>query len=42
MKEILLPTYNVARTGNIDLVTVHGKALEEKFTADGYGTELVG
>lgn len=29
------------QTGNFDLVLVHAKALEEKFVADGYGTERI-
>jgi tungstate transport system substrate-binding protein len=32
---------DIARQGSIDLVLVHAKALEEKFVADGYGTERV-
>jgi len=32
---------NIARKCNIDLVMVHAKALEEKFIADGYGTERI-
>lgn len=31
----------IAQTGNFDLVLVHAKALEEKFVADGYGTERI-
>jgi tungstate transport system substrate-binding protein len=30
---------DLARKGNIDLVMVHAKSLEEKFVADGFGTE---
>jgi tungstate transport system substrate-binding protein len=30
---------DIARKGNIDLVMVHAKSLEEKFVAEGYGTE---
>ena len=30
-----------AQAGNIDMVIVHAKALEEKFVADGYGTERI-
>jgi tungstate transport system substrate-binding protein len=30
---------NLARKGQIDLVMVHAKALEEKFVAEGFGTE---
>jgi tungstate transport system substrate-binding protein len=30
---------NLAKKGNIDLVMVHAKSLEEKFVAEGYGTE---
>lgn len=29
---------DLARKGNIDLVMVHAKSLEEKFVADGFGT----
>jgi tungstate transport system substrate-binding protein len=32
---------NIARQGNIDLVMVHAKSLEEKFIADGFGTERI-
>jgi len=32
---------DIARKCNIDLVMVHAKALEEKFIADGYGTERI-
>lgn len=32
---------DIARQGSVDLVLVHAKALEEKFVADGYGTERV-
>ena len=32
---------NIARQGNIDLVMVHAKFLEEKFIADGFGTERI-
>jgi len=35
-------TLKIAEKGNIDLVMVHAKALEEKFVQDGYGTERVG
>jgi tungstate transport system substrate-binding protein len=31
----------IAQQGNIDLVMVHAKSLEEKFVADGYGTERI-
>ncbi|HCF51484.1 MAG TPA: tungsten ABC transporter permease, partial [Syntrophomonas sp.] len=31
----------IAEGGSVDLVVVHAKALEEKFVADGYGTERV-
>ncbi|OPX86482.1 MAG: PBP superfamily domain protein [Pelotomaculum sp. PtaB.Bin104] len=31
----------MAQSGNFDLVLVHAKALEEKFVADGYGTERI-
>jgi len=32
---------DIARKGNIDIVMVHAKALEEKFVKDGYGTERI-
>jgi tungstate transport system substrate-binding protein len=32
---------DIARRGNIDLVMVHAKSLEEKFINEGYGTERV-
>jgi tungstate transport system substrate-binding protein len=32
---------DIARKGNVDLVLVHAKSLEEKFVAEGYGTERV-
>ncbi|HWQ10875.1 MAG TPA: substrate-binding domain-containing protein [Holophaga sp.] len=32
---------DIAKQGSVDLVLVHAKALEEKFVADGYGTERV-
>ncbi len=32
---------DIARKGNVDLVMVHAKSLEEKFVAEGYGTERV-
>lgn len=32
---------NLARKGQIDLVMVHAKALEEKFVAEGFGTERI-
>lgn len=32
---------NIARKGEIDLVMVHAKSLEEKFIADGFGTERI-
>ncbi|MFA6412260.1 MAG: substrate-binding domain-containing protein [Syntrophales bacterium] len=32
---------NIARKCNIDLVMVHAKSLEEKFIAEGYGTERI-
>jgi tungstate transport system substrate-binding protein len=32
---------NLARKGEIDLVMVHAKALEEKFVAEGFGTERI-
>jgi tungstate transport system substrate-binding protein len=30
---------DIARKGNVDLVLVHAKSLEEKFVSEGYGTE---
>ena len=32
---------NIARKGNIDIVMVHAKTLEEKFVKEGYGTERI-
>jgi tungstate transport system substrate-binding protein len=32
---------DIARQGNIDLVLVHAKELEEKFVREGYGTERI-
>ncbi|HVN96911.1 MAG TPA: substrate-binding domain-containing protein [Syntrophorhabdaceae bacterium] len=32
---------DIARKGNIDLVLVHAKSLEEKFMKEGYGTERI-
>lgn len=32
---------NIAKQGSVDLVQVHAKALEEKFIAEGYGTERI-
>jgi tungstate transport system substrate-binding protein len=32
---------DIARKGNVDLVLVHAKSLEEKFVNEGYGTERV-
>ncbi len=32
---------DIAKQGSIDLVLVHAKALEEKFIADGFGTERI-
>ena len=32
---------DIARKGNIDIVMVHAKALEEKFVKEGYGTERI-
>lgn len=32
---------NIARKGNIDLVMVHAKSLEEKFIKEGYGTRRI-
>ncbi len=34
-------TLQIAEKGNIDLVMVHAKALEEKFVKDGFGTERI-
>lgn len=31
----------IAEKGNVDLVMVHARSLEEKFVADGYGTERI-
>lgn len=31
----------IAQKGSVDLVMVHAKSLEEKFVADGYGTERI-
>ena len=32
---------DIARNGNVDLVLVHAKSLEEKFVNEGYGTERI-
>jgi tungstate transport system substrate-binding protein len=32
---------DIARKGNVDLVLVHAKSLEEKFVSEGYGTERI-
>ena len=32
---------DIAKKGNIDLVMVHAKSLEEKFIADGFGTQRI-
>jgi tungstate transport system substrate-binding protein len=32
---------DIARKGNVDLVMVHAKSLEEKFVNEGYGTERI-
>ena len=32
---------DIARQGNVDLVMVHAKSLEEKFVSEGYGTERI-
>jgi tungstate transport system substrate-binding protein len=32
---------DIAKKGNIDLVLVHAKSLEEKFVAEGFGTERI-
>ena len=34
-------TLKMAENGNFDLVMVHAKSLEEKFVAEGYGTERI-
>lgn len=34
-------TLKIAQKGNIDLVMVHAKSLEEKFVQEGYGTERI-
>jgi tungstate transport system substrate-binding protein len=34
-------TLKIAQKGNMDLVMVHAKSLEEKFVADGFGTERI-
>lgn len=34
-------TLKIATKGNVDLVMVHAKPLEEKFVSDGYGTERI-
>ncbi len=34
-------TLDLARKGQFDLVMVHAKALEEKFVAEGFGTERI-
>jgi tungstate transport system substrate-binding protein len=34
-------TLNLARKGQFDLVMVHAKSLEEKFVAEGFGTERI-
>jgi tungstate transport system substrate-binding protein len=34
-------TLKIAQKGNMDLVMVHAKSLEEKFVAEGYGTERI-
>ena len=34
-------TLRIAQKGNIDLVMVHAKSLEEKFVSEGYGTERI-
>ncbi len=31
----------IARKGNVDLVMVHAKSLEEKFVSEGFGTERI-
>ena len=32
---------DIAKKGNVDLVLVHAKSLEEKFVAEGFGTERI-
>ena len=32
---------DIAKNGNVDLVLVHAKSLEEKFVAEGFGTERI-
>jgi len=32
---------NIAQKGNVDLVMVHAKSLEEKFVKEGYGTQRI-
>jgi tungstate transport system substrate-binding protein len=32
---------NIAKQGNVDLVLVHARSLEEKFVAEGFGTERI-
>src|SRR5512136_1944082 len=32
---------DIARKGEVDLVLVHAKSLEEKFVAEGFGTERI-
>jgi tungstate transport system substrate-binding protein len=32
---------NIAKNGNVDLVLVHAKSLEEKFVQEGFGTERI-
>ncbi len=34
-------TLDIAKKGNVDLVLVHARSLEEKFVAEGYGTERI-
>jgi len=34
-------TLKIAQKGNVDLVMVHAKSLEEKFVQEGYGTERI-
>ena len=34
-------TLDIAKKGNIDLVLVHARSLEEKFVKEGYGTERI-
>ena len=35
------PALDIAKKGNVDLVMVHAKSLEEKFVQEGFGTERI-